>query len=279
LKFLTAGLVALVTAAPCAVWAAPLRIASIGGPQAACRPVETNAPAGERAYYAHLAKRLESEVVKCPLPDRLAAAQALAAGQVDLAVLDPATFEAVKSTVRTFMTVRPADGSSRVPVVLATRSVPKRDLAALKGGALVFGGKVPASYAIPKQALADKGVDAKYFSREIVAADYNDAAAVMRSGKADAMILHASAYRRLCRGSSPKAKPCADLTELWRGRTRALTALAVRRDMPDLLRYRLVGIFLPLHMEAPDAFAWAASWTPKAAQFEPAEADALALAR
>jgi ABC-type phosphate/phosphonate transport system substrate-binding protein len=269
----------LAAAAAPAAQAAPLRIAAVGAPEAPCAAVPSSAPAGERAYYAHLAKRMETDVLRCPVPDRAAAARALAAGKVDVAVLDTAAFEPVKDAVRATLTLRPRGGPSRVPVVLAARAEGQPSVAALKGRTLVYGGALPAAHAAPKQALADRGLGAGYFGREIVAQDYESAAAALRSRQADAMVLHASAFRRLCRGRSPKATPCADLKELWRGRTRAPMAVAVRRDMADLTRYRLVGIHLALHMEAKDAFAWAASWSPGAEQFEPAEADAMAVAR
>ena len=64
---------------------------------------------------------------------------------------------------------------------------------------------------------------------------------------------------------------------LWRGRPRAIKALVVRRDMPDDLRFRLIGIYVAMHLEAKEAFAWGASWMPGGAEFEPTEADALAL--
>jgi hypothetical protein len=50
----------------------------------------------------------------------------------------------------------------------------------------------------------------------------------------------------------------------------------VRRDIPDELRFRLIGIHVAMHFEAKDAFAWASSWVPNAADFEPTEAAALA---
>ena len=66
--------------------------------------------------------------------------------------------------------------------------------------------------------------------------------------------------------------------DLLRARPRSSEALAVRRDIPNELRYRLIGIHLPLHLEAPAAFAFAAAGVKDAAEFQPAEADALALA-
>jgi len=79
--------------------------------------------------------------------------------------------------------------------------------------------------------------------------------------------------------ASPKEpEPCRDLRVLIKARPRATQALVVRRDITTNLRYRLIGIHLPLHLEAPAAFAFAAGWAKDAAEFQPAEADALTLA-
>lgn len=281
MRHLTRALAAtlLLLAAPQAASGAALRIAAPGAGAGACHPLEKTAAPGESAYYKHLAKRLDVDILKCPVKDRLAAAQALAAGKADMAMIDTAAYEPVKSQVRAFMTVRSSGPPARVPVVLSTLKASGRDLASLEGRTIVFGGAIPASHEVPKQALADKGMGGGFFGREIVAEDYQDAVKILRSGKADAMILHASAQRRLCRGATPKAQPCADLAVLWTGRARAPAAFAVRRDMPDLVRYQILGIHLAMHMEAQKAFAWAAGWAPSPVEFEPTEAEALAAAR
>ena len=266
---------ALAAGVPGLCAAAPLRVAA-SGPAGACAPA-AEAPAAERPYYQHLAKRLQVDVVRCPVPDRRAAAQALAAGQVDLAVLDPASYGAVRAQVRAAMTVRPTGGPSRVPVVIAVRAGDgAQTLAGLRGARVAFGGRLPAALAVPRTVLADKGLTAAVLGPELIAADAEQAVASLRGGQADAVALHASAYQRICRPKKPGEQRCADLAEIWRGRPQAALALAVRRDMPDTLRYRLIGIHLPMHLEARDAFAAGASWAPTPGEFEPAEAEALA---
>ena len=47
--------------------APPLRLAAISATAGPCRPLEGSAPAGEKAYYDHLAERLGAEVLKCPV--------------------------------------------------------------------------------------------------------------------------------------------------------------------------------------------------------------------
>jgi len=259
--------------------AASLRIAAVTGSAGACHALEAGAPAGETAYFRLLETRLGRDILTCPVVDRAAAAQALASGAVDIAVLDPAAYALVKAKTRAILTVRPIGGLNRIPVVVATKATgPVPDLAALRGKSVVFGGSAQAALAVPRQALADQGAGPGFFSREDVAADANAAAARLRSGAAGVLALNAADWERLCQGERTQDNSCGDLKVIWRGRPRATLALVVRRDIPDELRFRLIGIHVAMHIEAKPAFAWASSWAPQAAEFEPTEAEALALA-
>lgn len=259
--------------------AATLRIAAVTGAAGACQALPSSAPAGQKAYYKLLADRLGRQIQQCPVATEAAAAQALTAGAADMAVLDPAAFEPVRAQTRAILTVRPTGALNRIPVIVATRSgSPRASLGALKGATIVYTGQAPAALSLPRQALADQGAATGFFAREDIATDPDAAAAKLRSGSVDAMVINAAAWERLCRGDRPQDARCGDLKVLWRGRPRAVKALVVRRDMPDELRFRLIGIHVAMHIEAKDAFAWGASWVPGAAEFEPTEADALALA-
>jgi ABC-type phosphate/phosphonate transport system substrate-binding protein len=255
----------------------PLRIAAISPTAGPCAPVEAAAAPGEKAYYEHLAKRLKVQVLKCPVTDMAGAARALAAGQLDLAVLDSAAYATVKATTRSILTVRPEGALNRIPLVLSTLSASSaQGLDDLRGKTLVLGGSTPAADALPHRALADRGAGPGFFGRELREVDGDAAAERLRAGQADAMILHAAAWQRLCPKVAPKkAKPCTDLKVLMRIRPQASRALVVRRDMPDETRYRLIGIHMPMHLENELAFAWGSSWMQNAAEFEPAEAESL----
>jgi ABC-type phosphate/phosphonate transport system substrate-binding protein len=273
---LAAGLAALATGA---AEAATLRIAAVTGTAGACHALPAGAPAAQKAYYKLLSDRLGREAQECPVATEAAAAQALTAGAVDMAVLDPAGFAPVRTQTRAILTVRPTGALNRIPVIVATKATSTRaNLGALKAAAVVYAGQAPASLNLPRQALADQGAGPGFFAREEVAADPDAAAARLRSGAVDALVINAAAWERLCRGDRPQDARCGDLKVLWRGRPRAVKALVVRRDMPDELRFRLIGIHVAMHVEAKDAFAWGASWIPGGAEFEPTEADALALA-
>ncbi len=273
-RLILAAAAILLSAAQAQTPTLPLRIAAIGPATGPCAPLSANAPAGQKAYFDLLAKRLQTEVVNCPMADAAAAAQALAAGQIDLARLDGAVFGPVSSNVRSVLTTRDKGALNRLPVVVSTlKTGQAQTLADLAGASLVFGGPMKASLEVPKMALATYGADDAFFGDLIVAQDYETAAAQLRSGAAQAMVLHAGAWQKLCRGDQPGEDLCADLRVVWRQRPVADQAWAVRTDMTDERRFRLIGIHVAMHNEAPDAFAWAAG--PGAEEFEPTEAKAL----
>lgn len=272
-------LAAAIAAVAGAADAATLKIATVATAAGQCRALPGEAPPGQKAYYKLLHERLGRDIQECPVASRAAAAQALASGAVDMAVLDPPAFAPVKAQVRAILTVRPTGSLNRLPVLaLVKANSAKANIASLKGGRVVFGGPSPAALTVPKQALADQGAGMSFFAEEEVAADPDAAAAALRSGAADVMVLNAAGHQRLCRGKTPTEKLCDDLKVIWKGRPEAKFAIAVRRDIPDELRFRLIGIHVAMHIEAKDAFAWSSNFIPQGAEFEPTEADALALA-
>lgn len=258
----------------------PFRIAVIAAASAACAPVPASAPAGEKAYFDLLTKRLGRSTVACPVASAAEGAAALVSGKLDMAPLDPASYAAVHAQARATMTVRPADGLTRVPVVLAVRAGKPGDAAALKGRTVAFGAQSPAGVDLPRLVLAQQGYGPDVL-KELVTGDETTAIAALRSGKADAVALQSGAWQRQCRGTSPTDHPCADLKVVWTARPEADKALAVRRDMAEPERYRLIGVHMAMHLEDKPAFAWSAAQLAAsgAGDYEPAEAEALSTAR
>lgn len=257
----------------------PLRVGVPAAQASPCRPIEawsegTNAGSGEAAYFRHIQRRLKRQVLRCPLPFG-EAATALATNKVDMAALGQETFAPVRETTRAFLTLRREGALTRVPVVLAVRTGERARLR--RGATLTLAGNGPAGRDLPRQVLSEQGMGKGYFAAEIVAPSEDDALQKLRARHADVIALHAGAWQRLCRGDTPTETPCADLEIIWRARPTAELAWGVRRDMPEALRYQLVGIHLPMHLENTAAFQWAADQIGEAgANFEPAEALALA---
>jgi ABC-type phosphate/phosphonate transport system substrate-binding protein len=253
------------------------RIAVLAAADGPCAAPPANAPAGERAYFDLLTKRLERAVLACPVASYASGAAALAAGRLDMAVVDAASFPAVSGAVRATITAH-ADGTPvRVPVVLAVLNGHDGAPASLKGRTIAFGGSSAVALTLPRQVLAEQGYVGE---RELVVAGEAAALAALRGGQADAVALQAAAWQRQCRGATPKAQPCNDLRLVWRARPHAERAFAVRKDLPDPLRYRLLGVHMSMNLEDRAAFDWAAAQlAPGAADFQPAEALALEVTR
>jgi ABC-type phosphate/phosphonate transport system substrate-binding protein len=265
----------LIAAAP-----PPFRIGVPAAASGPCAAPASTAPAGERAYFDLLNKRMGRPVLACPVASAADGAAGLAAGRLDMATLDDASYPAARAAARAAMTVRPQGGLARVPVVLAVKPGRGGDPQSLRGRTIAFGGSAPVALLLPRTVLAEQGYGPGVFGHELVAPDEAAALAALRAGKADAVALEAAAWQRQCRGDTKVKDRCADLRVVWRARPQAQRAFAVRRDLPDPARYRLLGVHLAMHMEDRPAFDWAAAQlAPNAADFEPAEAEALAPAR
>ena len=260
---------------------APLRIAVVDPAGGACAPVPQDAPAGERAYYEHLAGRLQASVQRCPFADEAAAAQAVAEARADLAAVGAEAFGPTAGETRAILTVRRREAPNRIPVVVAVRAdASPQGLADLRGASLALDGRSEIVTDLTLDALSDYGAEESFFGGQMRERGYEEAAAALRAGRADALALHAGAWQRLCRGDSLDEDLCGDLRVVWSQRPVARRALIVPLDMPAERRFRLIGIHIALHLEAPEAFAYAVGYAEPmddAEAFEPTEARALAL--
>jgi ABC-type phosphate/phosphonate transport system substrate-binding protein len=274
-SFVMAALLIAATAeASAAPAAGPFRIGVVTGAEGVCGAPGNNAPAGQAAYVAHLARRLARPVEVCPVVDMAAAARLLADGKIDFAQLDPVAYKPVAASVRPLLTARTQDGFGRVETVMVVRAGGPENLAPGPGERVGFAGTAPYELDLLKRALTDHGIA---FAQPETARIYEGPAAAaerLRQSEIDFLVLYSAAWQRLCRPMSAGGTPCADLREVFRGRPRAAQAWAVRRDIDDDTRFRLVGIHVALHLENPAAFGWVA---PAARELEPTEASALDL--
>lgn len=253
---------------------AAFRIGITGLSESGCSAAPSEAAAA--AYRKHLEGRLGKPVVLCGYKDGKAVATALQDGQLDLAVLDQPSFEAVSKIARPILAPRADAITGRVLAVALTLKTSGRDTPAkLAGGRPIFISNLAASHQVPLQGLADYGADTKSFKSELVVADEHAGLAALRAGQGDALIITAGARQRLCRGDDPKIVLCGDVVEAWRGRPTALAGLVVRNDQPEADRYQLVGIHIALHQERPDALAFLAAKLGGGIALDPTEATAM----
>lgn len=249
-----------------------LHIGFTGIGSGGCAASGPSYPAPLTRYLKLLSERLEIPVEACPLADRAEGAKKLADEAIDMTLLDPASYAPVAANVRPFLTKRVGTLGRTETVLIVTDASPIRKLSQAEGKRLIFGGKVPVMADEPKHALHDAKLSDATLNAAVVAADDHAAAAAIRTGAADALVLHSAAYTRLCRGATKRDKPCAGLREVWRGRPIAQEAWAMRRDMPPETWVRLVGIHVALFADAPDIATWLA---PGTTEIEPIEATGL----
>lgn len=251
------------------------RIAVETGASEPCRPVAKDAPSGLQAYARLLAVRLEKPITICPTVDRAASAALLAGGGADLAMLDAKSF-VLAGASRAILTPRAPEDFGRVEMVALVGGGSKiAALSDLAGAKIALGGAGRLAAEGPYRALADHGVAREMLAPTMPAADPEAALDAVRAGRVDAAVLHVSAWRRVCRGNKPGDEPCKDLRVVWRGRPRPAEAVVAPLSMPEPLRYRLIGVHIAMHLEAPEAFAWAARGVPGAKSFDATEAGAL----
>ncbi len=264
---------ALALLAPSAVAEpAALRVGYLATSTSPCRAPDTASQPGLQDYARHLSKRLGRSVQGCAFATAEQASISLAEGRVDIAPLSATLNAESLALVRPLLTPRAAGGVGRVLTVIVSKAGSQFDsLLKVAGARVVLAGSTEVAREGPLRALADNGASSRTFRSEVISSSPETAAEGLRTGKADMMLLHAAAWQRLCRGDGPNERPCADLREVWRGRPNVDSALAVRRDMPDELRLRIVGIHVAMNLEAPDAFRWIA---PGAGELQPIEATA-----
>lgn len=250
-----------------------LRIAIPGLTIDGCQPESPDAVSA--AYVAHLQKRLEKPVLLCGAKDSAAAAQALQAGEVEMALLEPQRFIAIKDKARAILAPRFEASQGRVlAVALTLKSSGRDNLEKLKFGRPIFIGETPQSRVIPLQALADHGLDTKSLGEPVIATE-NTGYQQLRDGKGDMLVITAGARQRICRAEDPKGGICPDVMEAWRGRPTAPKAFAVSNNMSEADRYQLIGIHIAMHNDNPAAFGFVAKLMPKAIMLDPTEPTAL----
>jgi ABC-type phosphate/phosphonate transport system substrate-binding protein len=253
---------------------APFRLAIDGLPSGPCAAAPPS-PAGLSTYTRHLETRLGRVVLVCPFADKSAAAAALAAGEVDFAMLDPQSFPAA-GQARAILAPHSREDFGRVEMIFAAlNSSPRAGAKGLAGARLALAGTHPVAAGGPLRVAQDAGIAASAFAVVQTERDPEAAIHAVRTGRADVAAFHAAAWRRLCRSDKPGEQPCKDLKVVLAARPQARVAFVAPLSMPDELRYRLIGIHIAMHLEAPDAFAYAARGAAGAVSFDPAEAGAL----
>jgi ABC-type phosphate/phosphonate transport system substrate-binding protein len=128
----------------------------------------------------------------------------------------------------------------------------------------------PLYYDLARAAVATRGGSAIAKAPTPLAGSFNAAIGALATGKADVALMPGEQWQAGCAADKPL---CGAYEVAWQDRPVAESAWVLRAGLPDELRYRLIGIFLPLHLENAQAYAGASGGTKGV--FEPTEATAL----
>jgi len=238
---------------------------------AACAAPGAHTPPALAALAKHLSGRLQMAVQLCPFADPAAAATALAQGRVDFAKLTPAAWPAAKGKGRPILTVRPEGRLPRSPILAIVKtSVGRLDAAAIAQRRVIAIKQDPLYYDAARAAVATRGGAAIAGTTTPLAGSFNAAIGALAAGKADVALMPGEQWQAGCSADKPL---CAPYLVAWQDRPVADSAWVLRAGLPDELRYRLIGIFLPLHLENAQAYAGASGGVKGV--FEPTEAAAL----
>ena len=230
-------------------------------------------PAPERAYVKHLSERMEVPVQVCPVASPAEAARALAEKRADFALLDPASYAPYKASLRPILTERVPMDLGRTEVILAVADGSSaRKLADADHAALFFAGNSPPRLDGPRRTLVSAGLpEATLAGAQVLDNPAELSELLHKTPTAIGAFLSAD-WSRLCRGMGKDDHPCKGQREIWRGRSQAVNAWVVRRDISLESWVRLVGIHVALFEEKPEVAHWLASST---IEIEPTEAGAL----
>ncbi|MEO1322108.1 MAG: PhnD/SsuA/transferrin family substrate-binding protein [Pseudomonadota bacterium] len=230
-----------------------------------------------RAYAELIKTRFNTEVTVC-LTNTVEEAIGLAEqGDVNIVWAEPDHVAPISNTWRPILTLRDANGLGRAPFVLFglpsdNRSETLSEISADEIGFL-DGAPEALNTDLAKRVLRDYEVmdgepfEPVYFESHIKLME------AVEAGDIKAGILESGTWGRACAVLDPTATVCDHFEIIMYDRPRALNALMVPKRTSKERHFRLVGVHIALHLEAPEAMAWL-SQEPKG-EFEPTEALAM----
>lgn len=254
-----------------------LRIAIEAKTTKPCAEDAPDWPDAQRGHARHMAERMEIPVTLCAMASRKEIAEALAAGTIEMGLLDREAYMPVKASVRPILTERiPVELGRAVAVIAVPEKSALRSLPDADRAKIIMSQRNPQMLYRIKQTMTTVGMPAETLEAGTVVANVAEALSAMRAGNGDAAVLNAAEWYRHCRGDKQNPKPCQGFREIWRGRSPADQAWSVKRDISLESHARIVGIHVALFQEKPEIAKWLA---PRTTEIEPTEATALEPAR
>jgi len=218
----------------------------------------------------YLGERLGIPIELYPASDYSGVMQGLIAGNLDFAGLGSAGYAGIyledPDAVEPLLTTRQLDGSLGYYSVMYVRADSAYEsLEDLEGASLAFADPNSTSgYLVPLSELRQQGIDAEsYFSRTGFAGGHEQAVIAVLEGQYDAGVTwtsglgeHAEGYTRgnFRRMVENDLLDMEDVRIIWQSNLITNGPRVVRKDVPDELKYLLVGTHVRMKVEDPDCF-------------------------
>jgi len=227
---------------------------------------------GLEAYRSYLERELGVKVSVAQASDYAGVAQAIAAGQIDLAPVGPSNYAAMAlamgDQVAPIATTEEVDGSTGYYTMLFVRAdSPYQTLEDLRGKSLAFSDVNSASgYLVPRFALRKEGKEPEtFFGQTIFAGGHPQAVIAVLRGQADAGVTWASNIGEESQGYSrgtfnrmvaANQLAMADLRILWRYGPIPNGPLVIRTALPADFRQKVLQAHLDMKEKSPEAFVF-----------------------
>lgn len=250
-----------------------------------CRASSDISTPGAFDYITHLARRFPERSIRLcigqnPETPLGSAARQVAKGQRDMAWVSSAAYPPLAKDIRAIMTFRAADDIARIPVAIFTRG----ETAETFRKPAEISEMLKIGYLSARPAIVHKdrvfsvleqwGATGQWLESATAYPDFPSLKAALRQGEIDVAAVEVETHYRNCEGLRPGDEPCDDLETLTTQRPVAESGFVISRSMEQEWHYRLVGVHVGLHLEAPTAFEWLIGDS-GALEVSPAEAEAL----
>jgi len=220
-------------------------------------------------YRAHFEEITGLPVETFEATDYNGVIQAVASGQVDMAVMGAASYANVNAQIGSlavpFVTVRQAEGTMGYYSAIAVRSdSPYRKIADLKGKTLAYVDfNSTSGYVFPRKAMRDQGIDPeKFFARSIMAGGATQSLVAMANGRVDAAMVTVSAGTpetgfaagsHITAGRRGLIEP-GDIRLIWTAGTIPNSPFVIRTDRPKPFIDIMRGALAMLPYEKPEVW-------------------------
>ena len=231
---------------------------------------------GAKSYADHLASRFDTDITLCLTSSQEELeALLLQDAAVNLAWVNQETFENVSDSWRSLLTLRAMNGLGRPPAILFTHIENEVAASDVPPEQIGYISKEPSVLHIDivQRVLTDAGLSVSAPTDDQLFSGVDTLLEAVKTKAVPYGLVEASGWGRECAVLEAGNDPCGDLNVILNERPLAIEALALHLSADKERQFRLVGVHIGLHLEAPEAFAWLTQG--KGSELEPTESTAL----